>query len=664
MLCPSDRKRSRINSTLQAALLLLVPLLYANSQMAANSQTASSQIRGSEDSSSATPANAFEPERLNTAFQVTQGDRQRCLLESSFFSVSKFDLEAPRAARHEYDKGVQLLAQANFDRAVEFLKHAIFIDPKYVAAHNALGAAYLNLNRNDEAENEFSKSVSLDNHLPYFYLNLGWAQLARKDFSSAEQSIQKAASLAPVDLYVLSALTYAQLLSHDYQAAIATARRVHKSKHEAAAVVHYFAAAAWQAQNNLLETRNELQTFINEAPQSPFADIARQIIDQTKIPQRDPSPPRATYSTTITYRPVRPDAITGNDSSATRKTLQQQLSEVGSEPESVCESCPGVTEPGPYVATATPGSTVAPPSDPSSDNSEYALHSIVNEVPVFFSATDHGKSVSDLTLQDVTIRDAGKAPETITNFRNEHQLPLRLGMVIDTSNSITNEFGFEQKAAESFLKKCLTDNRDQAFLVGFTSTVVLVKDFTGESAVISQGIDQLAPGGGTALWDAVKFAADKLGGLAEEEPVAKVVLVISDGDDNSSSTTLKEAIDSAEHQQVTIFTVSTRDLSWPNLPVQPTDRAMRTLAERTGGAVFFPDSIGDLNHRLSDVQQVIRSRYLISYKPAEFHADGAYRPITLRARKSGHKLRIYSRRGYYAPTPSRPEQAQSYSPNE
>jgi VWFA-related protein len=177
----------------------------------------------------------------------------------------------------------------------------------------------------------------------------------------------------------------------------------------------------------------------------------------------------------------------------------------------------------------------------------------VNEVAVFFAATDHGKSVSDLRRQDVVIQDAGRPPAGVTNFRNESQLPLRLGLVIDTSASITNEFAFEQKAAASFLRKCLTDRHDLAFVLGFANTVLLVQDFTGDSAGITSSIDQLAPGGGTALWDAVKFASDKLASIAEEKPSAKLLVIISDGEDNSSSATLKEAIDSAERGGVTLY---------------------------------------------------------------------------------------------------------------
>jgi Ca-activated chloride channel homolog len=161
----------------------------------------------------------------------------------------------------------------------------------------------------------------------------------------------------------------------------------------------------------------------------------------------------------------------------------------------------------------------------------------------------------------------------------------------------------------------------------------------------------LSPGGGTALWDAVKFASDKLGSIAEEKPSAKIVVIISDGEDNSSTATLKEAIESAEHGGVTLYTVSTRAFAGgEDLNASAADRAMRALAEQTGGAALFPGSLSDLNRRLADLQQVIRSRYLISYKPAAFRSDGSYRTIAVVARKSGHKLRVYARRGYYAPT--------------
>jgi Ca-activated chloride channel family protein len=598
----------------------------------------------------------FDPTRLDMAMEVEDRNSRQNVLESFSGPVSQLDLKAPSAARREYARGTQLLMQKSFSGAEEHLKKAISIYPSFVAAHNELGSAYLGSGRNEQAQSEFSQAVALDDHLPYSQLNLGWAQLALKNFSAAQESIQKASGLAPLDINLLTALSYAQLLNQNYSGAIATAQQVHSRKHDKAAIVHYFAAAAWQGQNNLQETQNELQIFLDEAPQSPTADAARQVMAQIREWQEHP---RSASSVEIAYvaSPIDADATTGLPTAA-RRVLQEieqrkQLAEVESEPEAVCEACPAANSVGTEGSANFPRRLLSGAEPSGLTLAPYVLRSTVNEVAVFFAATDHGKSVRDLTQQEVMIRDAGRPPVTITKFRNESELPLRLGLVIDTSTSITQQFAFEQKAAASFLQKSVTHKNDLAFVVGFSNTVLLVKDFTGDSARIAQGINQLAPGGGTALWDAVKFATDKLATLPEEEPVARILVVISDGDDNASSVTLKEAIESAERKEVTIYAVSTRELSGEDPNGLVLDRAMKALAARTGGAAFFPGSVENLDRRLADLQQVIRSRYLISYKPVHFEADGSYRPITLEAQKSGHKLRVYARRGYYAPDAAR-----------
>ena len=125
-------------------------------------------------------------------------------------------------------------------------------------------------------------------------------------------------------------------------------------------------------------------------------------------------------------------------------------------------------------------------------------------------------------------------------------------------------------------------------------------------------------------------------------------MVISDGDDNCSGATLKQAIETGERNEVIVYTVSTREFRDAVSIDAVADQAMRALASRSGGASFFPDSLGDLQHGLAELQQVIRSRYIISYKPDHFEANGHYRSIDVVAQKSGHKLHVYSRRGYYA----------------
>jgi tetratricopeptide (TPR) repeat protein len=216
--------------------------------------------------------NGFDPGRLDMVMRVSQDQWQRNL--ESLSGASKLDLKVPTSAYHQYEKGARFLIQKKFNEAVEPLTKAIAIYPEYVGAHNALGLAYLSLGKNQEAESAFSQSVALDDHLPYSYLNLSWAQMAQKNFRQAQISVQRASDLAPLDLHLLTALTYAQFLNQDYPGVVATAGKVHNRKHENAAVVHYFAAAAWQAQGKLDQTQTELQTFLQEAPQSPLTPMS------------------------------------------------------------------------------------------------------------------------------------------------------------------------------------------------------------------------------------------------------------------------------------------------------------------------------------------------------------------------------------------------------
>jgi VWFA-related protein len=118
--------------------------------------------------------------------------------------------------------------------------------------------------------------------------------------------------------------------------------------------------------------------------------------------------------------------------------------------------------------------------------------------------------------------------------------------------------------------------------------------------------------------------------------------------------TLKQAMERAQHGEVAIYTVSTREYEQENASALLGDHALKTLAELTGGAALTPGSVRRLNSSLNELQQVIRGRYLVSYKPALFQRDGRYRAIDLTAQKDGHKLRVYVRKGYYASVNSPP----------
>jgi VWFA-related protein len=557
-------------------------------------------------------------------------------------TLSRLDLKAPGRARQQYAKGLQFLSRNEFSNAIDILLKATTAYPEFVSAHNALGCAYFGLKQNDLARQEFTRAIGLDDHLPNSYLNLGRVQMAMGETPAAQTSLEKASAIAPLDANLLTALAYVQFLNHDYPATIKSAQQAHNRKHPGTAVVHYFAAAAWQAQNNLPETQRELHTFLDEDPQSPFAEQARRTAELIQAKQDLPASPPATLGFE--------ESPSGSAvSSRGQKVLQdfqekQQIAEAEMEGSGI----PGGSSPGPK----TPATTDVPRGSGAGNNialpqGGWVLRSSVDEVLLFFTATDHGRSVSNLTRNDVVIHDDRKPPSAILEFRTESELPLRLGLLIDTSVSITDRFTFEQVAASNFLQRVLTGKNDLAFVAGFSNSVLLVQDFTGDVSQASRELRQLVLVGGTAIWDAISFAADKLAENKEEKPTARVLVVISDGDDNSSSLTLKQAIEHAERDEVVVYTVSTRNAE-PSADIEaPGDRAMKVLAELTGGAAFFPGSPDRLNHGLDELQQFLRSRYLVSYKPASFKRDGNYRAIAITAEKSGHKLKVNARKGYY-----------------
>ena len=565
-------------------------------------------------------------------------------LQTPSGSLSKLDLKAPGKAQREYDKGYQLLLRKDAAGAIEHLSGATAIYPSYVAAHNALGTAYLNLDQNEKARDEFSSAVALDDHLPNSYLNLGCAQLALEQYSAAEEAFQKASTIAPLDLQLKLALAYGQYVAKDYPAVIATVNDVHSHKHQKAALVHFFAAGAWAAQNNLTSAQDELRLLLKEDPKSSSADQYRKILEDLKAEERRRAQVQFNPIEKVTYSigvPTGPSPeIAGRMAQLAFQDMAEndEIAEAGTEPDPVCRNC---------------GTPVAENSTPEADAvarrfSGTVIRASVDEVSILFAATDHGKSVTDLASSNVELRDNSQPPNAILNFRNESQLPLRLGLVIDMSNSVVDRFKFEQAAAIKFLEKVVTDQNDLAFVVGVNNSVLLVQDFTADQAQTAHAIDQLAPAGGTALWDAVNYASEKLVSRAETQPVARVLVVISDGEDNSSSTRLKEVIASSQRREVAVYAVSTREVLNDEDTALLGERALKTISELTGGALYTPGSVSHLSKSLAELQEVIRSRYLISYKPAGFERNGRYRPIDITAEKDGHKLRIYARRGYYA----------------
>ncbi len=273
------------------------------------------------------------------------------------------------------------------------------------------------------------------------------------------------------------------------------------------------------------------------------------------------------------------------------------------------------------------------------------IHKRVDEVNVLFIATDkHGKFVRDLNQSDFTILDDHKPPQSIVNFRRETDLPLHLGLLIDVSGSVNSRFAFEQDAAISFLQHTLRAGFDKAFVVGFNTQSQMAQDFTDNVLLLSAGVHRLQDGGGTALYDAIyrackeKFLKDR-----PDHPARKAIVIVSDGEDNQSEVSRAQAIEMAQRAEVIIYAISTDDSGL----ILRGDRNLEQLADSTGGRAFFPFKMKDITHSFAAIEDELRSQYVVSYKPADFDADGRYRSIEISALKKD--LQVRARKGYFAP---------------
>lgn len=289
---------------------------------------------------------------------------------------------------------------------------------------------------------------------------------------------------------------------------------------------------------------------------------------------------------------------------------------------------------------------VTDPDDPQA-GAMLTIHKRVDEVNVLFIATDkHGKFVRDLNQNDFEILDDHKPPQSIINFRRETDLPLHLGLLIDVSGSVHSRFDFEQNAAINFLQKTVRVGFDRAFVVGFNKQSQMAQDFTDNVQMLSAGIHRMQDGGGTALYDAIyKACKEKFLKDRPDHPARKAIIVVSDGEDNQSDMSRAQAIEMAQRSEVIIYAISTDDSGL----ILRGDKVLEQLAAATGGRAFFPFKMKDMTHSFAAIEDELRSQYVVSYRPADFDADGRYRSIEISTLKKD--LQVRARKGYFAPQP-------------
>src|SRR5579864_4311340 len=391
-------------------------------------------------------------------------------------------------------------------------------------------------------------------------------------------------------------------------------------------VLFLLPCAVGQAQTTSQDSTQNSQQNLPSAPSA---------VKMQEMQRAKPAPPPANNTSPPAAQPASAPATGSPEPGAANAAGAE-----ASQPESVsAQPAPPAAEP---EASSTAPATAAPPSG--DETPLTTIRKRVDEVNVIFTVTDkHGRYVKALTKTDFRVLDDRQPQPSVVSFSSETNLPLRVGLLIDASNSVRDRFKFEQAAAIEFLNQIIRPNYDKAFTIGFDTTPEVTQDFTDNTEALSHGVRMLRPGGGTAMYDALYYACrDKL--LKEDKSqvaTRRAIILLSDGEDNQSRVSREEAVEMAQRAEVIIYTISTNT---SGLKLRG-DKILEHFAEETGGKAFFPFKIQDVADAFSQIQDELRSQYAIAYKPANFLADGKYRKIEILADNKKYKVR--ARKGYY-----------------
>jgi Ca-activated chloride channel family protein len=325
-------------------------------------------------------------------------------------------------------------------------------------------------------------------------------------------------------------------------------------------------------------------------------------------------------------------------------------------------------------AQSSPAPQATPPATPqqgqqgeksATPQTPQKIIQVVNLVDVLFTVLNRrNKLVPDLQKEDFQIFDE-KFQQDIRYFSKQSDLPLRIGMLVDTSNSIRDRIKFEQDASINFLFSVLRRGRDEAFVMTFDDEPQVVQAFTSDAGLLRDQIMQTRAGGGTAIYDAIYQACQNELSHPPRPPgdqpdvVRRVMILISDGDDNLSTHTRGEAIEMAQRTSVVIYTIST-STQWIQLSqtdpdklanrkthLTEGDKILQDLADETGGRAFFPYHVDDLDQSFQDIGDELRNQYSIAYIPTNYVLDGRYHRIRIEV--PDHKgYQVRARRGYFA----------------
>lgn len=295
----------------------------------------------------------------------------------------------------------------------------------------------------------------------------------------------------------------------------------------------------------------------------------------------------------------------------------------------------------------------SPTPTPEDDGEVIRIESTLVPIPVSVIGAN-GQAVTNLKLEDFELSVDGKTAQITDVFRSE--TPVRLALLFDNSSSVTIAREFEKKAAVKFFRRVLRPEKDLAALYSVQSGTQLEQPLTKTVSQLTGAIENLpVPAGATALLDGIIKASEYL----KTFDGRRVIVIVSDGEDTLSDSTLEDTIRSVQANNVQVYVVKTTDFEnykrtgqrtgSANLRLLTAERRMQELAAQTGGAVYSPIDERELDQAFNQISAELSEQYILGYYPEdERDKRGAFRTIDLTI-KNSENLTVRTRKGYYVP---------------
>jgi Ca-activated chloride channel homolog len=278
----------------------------------------------------------------------------------------------------------------------------------------------------------------------------------------------------------------------------------------------------------------------------------------------------------------------------------------------------------------------------------YNLNVAVDEVSLTFHAADvHGLPINNLRLDELNLLDKGKPPRKIVVFQSMKDLPIRAGILIDKSESMEEHLPSDRIISTKYAQLLLRQQTDQAFVMDFASRSGIAEPWTSDTAALVVAVREFMPVGrglGTAIFDAINQACFYQFGKVSQLVSGNFILLFSDGEDNASKASLRQAVDMCQRTNTSIYVFCAQS----KYAFSTGPQTLAELASETGGRVFYDDdSEVVIDNNLRTIEANLRNQYRLVYNPAEMKPDGSFHQIELKT-TSERVGNIVVRSGYYA----------------